>query len=227
MLLAAGTIRGYQYTWASVTAIALSALLGLAVSLSTFLVIGAVGEALGTLAARFPSFTFHCLQLLVLLQQPIFSHIGLQTFILSHVGCIIFAATRLLGPCRGVGLRLCLSRLRHGHAASRQASGQCGSLVSQPDDRRPFWARSSARGLLVRPGKPAQLFPSHPHAAVARRRSLGCACCAEPQGPLMTRVHACRPALLEADQIQGALFRKGTSACSAHSRCRALAALCV
>ena len=41
----AGTIRGYQYTWASVTAIGLSAALGLAVSLSTFLVIGAVGEA--------------------------------------------------------------------------------------------------------------------------------------------------------------------------------------
>ena len=41
----AGTIRGYQYTWASVTAIGLSAVLGLAVSLSTFLVIGAVGRA--------------------------------------------------------------------------------------------------------------------------------------------------------------------------------------
>ena len=42
----AGTIMGYQYTWASVTAIALSAVLGLAVSLSTFLVIGAVGKLL-------------------------------------------------------------------------------------------------------------------------------------------------------------------------------------
>lgn len=39
-----GTLLGYSYTWGSLTAIAISSALGLLVSLSTFLVIGATSS---------------------------------------------------------------------------------------------------------------------------------------------------------------------------------------
>ena len=44
LALCAGSLAAYQWTWASGLAVAVSSLLGLAVSLSTFLVIGAVGS---------------------------------------------------------------------------------------------------------------------------------------------------------------------------------------
>jgi len=78
-----GTLRGYEYTWASVVAIAVSAILGLLVSLSTFLVIGATSS----------------------LTYNVVGHV--KTVIILMGGCMFFGDEMPLKKLAGISVAMC------------------------------------------------------------------------------------------------------------------------
>lgn len=78
-----GTLIGYEYTWASVVAIAVSAILGLLVSLSTFLVIGATSS----------------------LTYNVVGHV--KTVIILMGGCLFFGDEMPLKKLAGISVAMC------------------------------------------------------------------------------------------------------------------------
>jgi solute carrier family 35 protein E3 len=119
-----GTLIGYEYTWASVVAIAVSAILGLLVSLSTFLVIGATSS----------------------LTYNVVGHV--KTVIILMGGCLFFGDEMPLKKLAGISVAMCgiiwYSQLK----LAASAASSRGGAMARPSSPGKASAKEALEPLL-------------------------------------------------------------------------------